>query len=101
MPGQIVRFSRSRAFARLATTVEEIFPDVAAVPFLVLGGTDARHFALVTPRLYRLSPFVLEVGDLKRVHGTNERLSVENFANGIRFFRRLIENSAPAQPSAE
>ncbi len=86
------------SYARLATTVEEIFPDVAPLPFLVLGGTDARHYALVTPRLYRLSPFLFEVGDLKRVHGTNERLAVENYANGIRFFRRLIQNTAPAQP---
>jgi len=85
------------SFERLATTVEEIFPGVAALPVLVLGGTDARHYALVTPRLYRLSPFLFEVGDLKRVHGTNERLGVSNFANGIRFFRRLIESSAPAQ----
>ncbi len=89
------------AFVRLATTVEEIFPGVAALPFLTLGGTDARHYALVTPRLYRLNPFLFELSDLKRVHGTNERLAVANFANGIRFFRRLIESSALAQTSAE
>ena len=86
------------SFARLATTVEEIFPGVSPLPFLVLGGTDARHYALVTPRLYRLNPYLFELGDLKRVHGTNERLGVANFANGIRFFRRLLENSAPVQP---
>ena len=68
------------------------------LPFLVLGGTDARHYAELTPRLYRLSPFLFELGDLKRVHGTDERLSVANLANGVRFYRRLIESSAPAQP---
>ncbi len=87
------------AFARLATTVEESFADVSPLPFLVLGGTDARHYALVTPRLYRLSPFRFDLADLKRVHGTNERLAVSNYPNGIRFFRRLIENSGPVQPS--
>ena len=65
------------------------------------GGPPARHAGGAPPRLYRLSPFRVEVGDLKRVHGTNERLAVENFANGIRFFRRLIENSGAAQPSVE
>ena len=89
------------AFARLATTVAEIFPSVPALPFLVLGGTDARHYEKVTERLYRLSPFTFELADLKRVHGTNERLAVASYANGIRFFRRLIENSAPAQASPE
>jgi carboxypeptidase PM20D1 len=85
------------SFERLAQTVGEVFPGVPAVPFLVLGATDSRHYAELTPRLYRLSPFLLEFGDLKRVHGTNERLSVASLADGVRFYRRLIERSAPAQ----
>jgi carboxypeptidase PM20D1 len=86
------------SFERLAQTVGEIFPGVPAVPFLVLGGTDARHYAELTPRIYRLSPFRFELGDLKRVHGTDERLSLESLADGVRFYRRLIERSGPAQP---
>jgi carboxypeptidase PM20D1 len=83
------------SFARLEQTVGEVFPGVPSVPFLVLGGTDARHYAPLSPRLYRLSPFRFELGDLKRVHGTDERLSVASLADGVRFYRRLIENSAP------
>jgi carboxypeptidase PM20D1 len=30
--------------------------------------------------------------DLKRVHGTNERLSIAGYADMIRFYRRLMEN---------
>jgi carboxypeptidase PM20D1 len=86
------------SFARLAQTVGEVFPGVPAVPFLVLGGTDARHYAELTPRLYRLSPFRFELGDLERVHGTDERLAVANLADGVRFYRRLIESSALARP---
>ena len=85
------------SFARLAQTVGEVFPGVQTVPFLVLGGTDARHYAELTPRLYRLSPFRFEVEDLKRVHGTDERLAVANLADGVRFYRRLIEGFALAQ----
>jgi carboxypeptidase PM20D1 len=86
------------SFERLARTVGEVFPGVPAIPFLVLGGTDARHFAALTPRIYRLSPFLFETGDLKRVHGTDERLAVASLADAVRFYRRLIENSAPDQP---
>jgi carboxypeptidase PM20D1 len=32
--------------------------------------------------------------DLKRFHGTNERLGIEGYADMIRFYRRLIENAA-------
>jgi carboxypeptidase PM20D1 len=86
------------AFARLAQAVGEVFPGVPAIPFLVLGGTDARHYAELTPRIYRLSPFRFELGDLKRVHGTDERLALESLAGGVRFYRRLIELAGKAQP---
>jgi carboxypeptidase PM20D1 len=32
--------------------------------------------------------------DLKRFHGTNERLSIKNYADMIRFYRRLMQNTA-------
>jgi carboxypeptidase PM20D1 len=86
------------AFERLAQTVGEVFPDVPAIPFLVLGGTDARHYAQLTKRLYRLSPFRFVLADLKRVHGTDERLAVASLADGVRFYRRLIQRSGPSQP---
>jgi carboxypeptidase PM20D1 len=85
------------AFTRLAQAVGEVFPGVPAVPFLVLGGTDARHYAELTPRIYRLGPFRFELGDLKRVHGTDERLSLASLADGVRFYRRLIERSGTDQ----
>jgi carboxypeptidase PM20D1 len=86
------------SFERIVRTVGEVFPGVAAVPYLVLGGTDARHYAVLTPRLYRLSPFLFEFADLKRIHGTDERLPVAGLADGVRFFRRLIENATQPQP---
>ena len=32
--------------------------------------------------------------DLKRFHGTNERLSIANYADMIRFYLRFIQSSA-------
>lgn len=31
-------------------------------------------------------------------HGTDERLALATLAEGVRFYRRLIERSGPAQP---
>jgi len=90
----------SEAFDDIARTAREIYPDSAAVPFLVLGGTDARHYGELTPRLYRFAPFELGRDALERAHGTDERMSVENLVSGVRFYRRLVERSAgpPAGP---
>jgi carboxypeptidase PM20D1 len=90
----------SEAFGEIARTAREIFPDAVAVPYLVLGGTDARHYVELTPRIYRFGPFEYGRDALIRAHGTDERIAVENLVSGVRFYRRLVELSAgpPAGP---
>jgi len=84
----------SPSYQTLNRTIREIFPDVVVAPGLMLGGTDARHYAGIADSIFRFSPVRANSDDLKRFHGTNERLSIEGYADMIRFYRRLIENSA-------
>ena len=60
----------------------------------MVAATDSRHYTDVTDNIFRFSPVRATSEDLKRYHGTNERLSVANYADMIRFYRRLIENTA-------
>ena len=83
-----------QSFRMLNRTIREIFPDVIVAPGLMVAATDSRHFTGVTDTIFRFSPVRATSDDLKRFHGTNERLSVEGYADMIRFYRRLIENSA-------
>ena len=82
------------SFRMLNRTVREIFPDVIVAPGLMVAATDSRHFTGITDNIFRFSPVRANADDLKRFHGTNERLSVEGYADMIRFYRRLIENAA-------
>jgi carboxypeptidase PM20D1 len=82
------------AYQTLNRTIREIFPDVVVAPGLMLAGTDSRHYVGVADNIFRFSPVRANSDDLKRFHGTNERLSVEGYADMIRFYRRLIENAA-------
>ena len=63
------------------------------LPFLVMGGTDARYWSLHGPVAYRFSPFAMEEDVTKRAHGTDERLSIDAFLKGIRFYVQLIRNA--------
>jgi carboxypeptidase PM20D1 len=84
----------SPAYQMLNRTIREIFPDVIVAPGLMVGGTDSRHYVGVTDKIFRFSPVRANGEDLKRFHGTNERLSIEGYADMIRFYRRLMENAA-------
>jgi carboxypeptidase PM20D1 len=84
----------SPSFQMLNRTIREIFPDVIVAPGLMVAATDSRHYVGVTDKIFRFSPVRANSEDLKRFHGTNERLSIEGYADMIRFYRRLMENSA-------
>jgi carboxypeptidase PM20D1 len=83
------------SYRLLARTIREVFPGTLVAPGLMLGATDSRHMAGLSENIYRFSPVLARPEDLGRFHGTNERLSVDNFAAMIAFYYRLISNSGP------
>jgi carboxypeptidase PM20D1 len=84
----------SESYRALNRTIREIFPDVIVAPGLMVAGTDSRHYTGISDNILRFTPVRANADDLKRFHGTNERLSIEGYADMIRFYRRLIENTA-------
>jgi carboxypeptidase PM20D1 len=84
----------SPSFQMFNRTIREVFPDVIVAPGMMVGATDSRHYVGITDKIFRFSPVRANSDDLKRFHGTNERLSIEGYADMIRFYRRLIENAA-------
>jgi carboxypeptidase PM20D1 len=97
-PGNIdpapVTGTASQSYRTLNRTIREIFPDVIVAPGLMVAGTDSRHYTGISDNILRFSPVRANSDDLKRFHGTNERLSIDGYADMIRFYRRLIENTA-------
>lgn len=82
------------AFDMLTATIRQTAAGrYPVVPFLVMGGTDAKYYAATSDRVYRFMPWRLGQGDFERVHGTDERLAVTAFADGVRFYARLIRNT--------
>jgi carboxypeptidase PM20D1 len=71
-------------------TVREVFPDALVAPGLMLAASDARHFQTVTDQHYRFMPIRFKSADLQRVHGTDERIAVDQLADMVRFYHRLL-----------
>lgn len=79
------------AYALLASAARAEAPEGAAVaPMLVLGATDSRHYVGVAENVYRFAPFVAAQDELARIHGTGERMSVENMGRLARFYAQLM-----------
>ena len=60
----------------------------------MIAATDSRHMAPIADAIYRFSPVRAKSEDLPRFHGTNERISIANHAELIRFYHRLLLNAA-------
>jgi carboxypeptidase PM20D1 len=86
------RMIEEGSFKLLARTIRQIFPDAKVAPGLVVGMTDSRHFDSLGDAVYRFSPIVVKPEDLKRFHGTDERVAVDNYIEAIHFYRQLILN---------
>jgi carboxypeptidase PM20D1 len=84
----------SEAFVGLSRTIREVFPGVVAVPYLVVGGTDARHYQVLSENVYRFLPFAFGRDALRLAHGTDERITADNLVGAVRFYVQLIRNAA-------
>ena len=88
-----VSSTNSFGFRQLQSTIAEVYPDALVAPFLVIAGTDAKHFEPIANDIYRFSPMIINANNIKSFHGLNERIAVKDFKQAVRFYHRLIENS--------
>lgn len=79
-------------FQLIQRTVRQVFTGAVVVPGLVIGGTDGRYYQPVADDVYRFAPLDLGADDLSRIHGVNERISLENYRQVILFYAQLMRN---------
>jgi carboxypeptidase PM20D1 len=93
--------TRSESYPLLARTIREVFPGTVVAPFLMLGGSDARHFASTSEDVYRFTPLLLSETDIAGIHGTDERVSTQALTKAVRFYVRLLRNAAGSRLAAK
>ncbi|GAB3197762.1 M20 family peptidase [Nocardioides hungaricus] len=79
------------AFELIADTIDEVFPDAVPAPYVMMAATDSRFFTAICPRVYRFAPFRMTKGQRESIHSYDEHLGVDALAEGVRWYRRLIE----------
>ena len=91
-PSKVSRMD-AKGFTNLRKTIAQVYPDALVAPFLVVGGTDAKHFEAIAQDIYRFSPMIINPSNIKSFHGLNERIAVSDFKKAIQFYDQLIVNS--------
>ena len=90
----------SPQYMALATAVRRVFPAAAVGPYLVAGATDARYYLPLSPAVFRFTPMAIDISDMGRTHGLNERLSIDNCARMVTFYAEFLKEMAGKDESA-
>lgn len=81
-------------YAALVRAMGRYYKDVVFVPAMTVGATDASRYEQICDTCLRCSPFMGNADEVERgVHGTDERLSLRAYAQGIRALIYLMESS--------
>ena len=82
----------SKAFQLITSTIRGMAPgeSLPVLPYLVMGGTDAKYWGAHSSSVFRFLAIPLGEGDVARVHGVNERVAVADYATAVGFFAGLL-----------
>lgn len=79
-------------------------------PWLLTAGTDSRHYSGLpgAENTYRFNPMAMNrtAGDMRTIHGVNERIAVESYLDSIVCYARFLslilapDSSCPAPGAA-
>lgn len=74
--------------------VKEILPQVIPSPFIIFGGTDARHFVGVARTVVRFAPLRMNYDIVNRVHSPNEFIYADSVVIATNIYKAIIRKSS-------
>ncbi len=84
----------SEGYDLVRRSIAHVFPDAVIAPYLMVAAADAHHYDGVARDVYRFLPIAMVGDDRKRIHGTDEQLTLEGLADAVRFYMTLITLAA-------
>lgn len=79
------------AYERVRSTVAETWQDTIVTPYLMVAGSDSRHWGEISDKVYRFSAMALSKEERGMIHGNDERIPVETIVRTVEFFARIMK----------
>jgi acetylornithine deacetylase/succinyl-diaminopimelate desuccinylase-like protein len=83
-------------YKALADSLRARMPGTEVAPAILTGFTDNWVFRGLGLQGYGWSPFVLDAGEYRRIHGNDERISLDNVRAGARAYTEMLLGIAAA-----
>lgn len=80
----------SAEYQYLTGCIRKQFPDIGVAPYLIMGGTDCRHFHALTENAIRFAPVRMTTAQSASCHAVDENVSIAALAEGVRFFKVFL-----------
>ena len=81
---------RQDGYRYVDKTVKAHFPDAGTAPYLIMGGTDCRHFHALTENALRFAPVRMTAEQSASCHAVDENVTVSALAEGVEFFKMFL-----------
>ena len=81
----------SPEYGYLCECIREHYADCGVSPYVIMGGTDCRHFHALSENALRFSPVRMTTAQTASCHAVDENVSVDALAEGVEFFIRFLK----------
>ncbi len=82
----------SKEYAFVESLVHRHFPDAGIAPYIIMGGTDCRHFHALTENALRFAPVRMTAAQSAACHAVDENITVQSLAEGVEFMKDLLRS---------
>ena len=76
---------------RLKSAISAAYPGVLVSPYLMLAGSDSRHYGPISEHVYRFSGMPMSKEQRGLIHNANERIPVAQLKDTICFFAEVMK----------
>lgn len=84
--------SDSLGFNNVKNAIEAIWPNAVVSPYLMLAGSDSRHFCEVSKNVLRFSAMALSKTERGLIHSNDERITIKGLLEAVDFYKALLKH---------
>ncbi|MEG2206946.1 MAG: M20/M25/M40 family metallo-hydrolase, partial [Clostridia bacterium] len=88
-----ISLTSGEPWERLSAAIHQTYPEALVAPYLMLAGSDSRHYARICEHVYRFSGMPLTKAQRGMIHNADERIPLALIGDAVAFFGLVLQAS--------